>query len=71
MPDMFFLRCPAPHPFAVDAFFFSFVLSSNKKTASFRIVSGGTGCDDFDTDLSGKVNVPYTGGLSKLETVLV
>ncbi|CAM9423714.1 unnamed protein product [Ectocarpus sp. 8 AP-2014] len=31
-------------------------------SGSFHVVTGGTGCDDFTTDLSGLVTVPSTGG---------
>ena len=37
-------------------------MGSGVETAFFRMVSGGTGCDDFITDLSGIVNVPFTAG---------
>ena len=60
------LRPPGPHrrlPFAaVDAFDFSFLVSAPTDDGSFRVVSGGTGCGDYETDLSGLVEVPSTGG---------
>lgn len=31
-------------------------------SGSFRVVTGGTGCDDYTVDLSGLVTVPSTGG---------
>lgn len=55
-------RIVPPNPVAVEAFNFKFVVSSDRYTGSFRIVTGGTGCDDFTTNLSGTVTVPYTGG---------
>lgn len=56
---------------AVDSFNFDFVVSSAQTTGSFRIVSGGTGCDDFKTDLSGVVAVPNTGGWQNYQTLTV
>ena len=48
---------------AVDAPEFSFLITSpTEDDGSFRIVTGGTGCDDYTTDLSGQVSVPSTGG---------
>lgn len=51
-----------PPPLAVDVSFFNFKVSSDQSTGSFHLVSGGTGCDDYTTDLSGVVAVPDTGG---------
>lgn len=47
---------------AVDNIFFNFRVASADGKGSFRIVSGGTGCDEYKTDLSGLVEVPATGG---------
>lgn len=38
---------------------------------SFRIVAGGTGCDDYTNDLSGLVTVPATGGWANFESLSV
>ena len=47
----------------VDAFNFSFLVAPSKKDpGSFRVVTGGTGCEDFTTDLSGLVSVPGDAG---------
>lgn len=56
---------------AVDSFVFNFLLASVDGLGSFRIVSGGTGCHDFTTDLSGPVSVPYTGGVGRYQDVEV
>ena len=49
--------------FTADAFDFSFqVASPPGVSGSLRVVSGGTGCDDYETDLSGLVSVESTGG---------
>ncbi|CAM9469994.1 unnamed protein product, partial [Laminaria digitata] len=40
-------------------------------TGSFRVVSGGTGCDDYTTDLSGLVSVPNTGAYNTYQDVEV
>lgn len=48
-----------------SAFDFTFqvaTIPSNHDSGSFRVVTGGTGCDDYTTDLSGLVVVPSTGG---------
>lgn len=47
---------------AVDESFFNFRVSSVQSTGSFRLVSGGTGCVDYTTDISGVVAVPKTRG---------
>lgn len=31
-------------------------------TGKFRVVTGGTGCDNYTKDLTGEVEVPFTGG---------
>ena len=50
---------------AVAAFDFTFVVAGpNNNSGSFRIVTGGTGCDDYTTDLSGLVYAPSNGGNS-------
>ena len=36
-----------------------------------RVIAGGTGCDDYTTDLSGLVTVPSTGGWEEFEPLLV
>ncbi|CAN0443290.1 unnamed protein product, partial [Scytosiphon promiscuus] len=46
----------------IDDVFFNFRVASADGLGTFRIVSGGTGCDDYTTDLSGLVSVPATGG---------
>eukprot|EP00752_Nemacystus_decipiens_P012462 g11038.t2 len=45
------------------AFSFS-VASPYTDTGKFRLVTGGTGCDDFTTDLTGEVVVPLSEGWS-------
>lgn len=56
---------------AVESVFFSFRVSSADGLGSFRIVAGGTGCDNFDTDLSGLVAVPNTGGKNRYTDIAV
>lgn len=51
-----------PPSLAVDNVLFSFRVASSDGLGSFRVVSGGNGCDDYATDLSGIVSVPPTGG---------
>lgn len=52
----------SPHA-AVAAFDFTFVVAGpNRDSGSFRIVTGGTGCEDYTTDLSGLVSAPSDGG---------
>ncbi|CAM9774374.1 unnamed protein product, partial [Laminaria digitata] len=47
----------------VDAFRFNFLVASPAgNSGSFHVVTGGTGCDDYTTDLSGLVEVQPTGG---------
>ncbi|CAM9234020.1 unnamed protein product [Sphacelaria rigidula] len=36
---------------------------------SFRVVAGGTDCTDYDTDLTGLVEVPFTGGWREFATM--
>eukprot|EP00904_Undaria_pinnatifida_P012633 jgi/Undpi1/84/HiC_scaffold_1.g00084.m1 len=55
----------------VDAFDFSFRVSSNSGFGKLRIVTGGTGCDSYSTSLSGLVSVPNTGGWYSYEDVSV
>lgn len=63
------LTYPTPHLLAVDAFAIAASVASDQDTGSFRVISGGTDCDDYTTDLSGTVAVPnigeFTGGFSK------
>lgn len=48
-----------PLPAVVDSFDFLFVIAgSNKPPGSFRIVTGGSDCDNYTTDLSGLVTAP-------------
>lgn len=56
---------------AVTDIFFNFRVASANGLGSFRIVTGGTGCDDYTTDLSGLVSVPATGGNSRYENLAV
>lgn len=52
----------------VEAFDFKFRVSAPAASAgSFRLVSGGTGCLDYVTDLSGLVQVASTGGYNNYE----
>lgn len=51
----------------MDAFDFNFVVAGLSSSGSFRIVAGGTDCDDYETDLTGLVEVPATGGWSIYE----
>ncbi|CAM9289448.1 unnamed protein product, partial [Laminaria digitata] len=46
----------------IDNIFFNFRVASADGLGSFRVVAGGTGCDDYSTDLSGLVRVPNTRG---------
>lgn len=47
----------------VDSLEFAFLVTAPIENAgSFRVVTGGTGCDDYTNDLSGLVAVPSTGG---------
>eukprot|EP00904_Undaria_pinnatifida_P012411 jgi/Undpi1/82/HiC_scaffold_1.g00082.m1 len=55
----------------VEEFYFSFRVSSNNGLGSFRVVSGGNGCDDYGTTLSGLVDVPHTGGWNSYEDITV
>ena len=42
----------------MEAFAFNFMMASNTDVGSFRIVTGGDGCDNYKIDLSGLVSVP-------------
>ncbi|CAM9403106.1 unnamed protein product, partial [Laminaria digitata] len=55
----------------IEDVFFSFRVASNDGFGSFRIVTGGTGCGDYTTDLSGLVQVPSTGGNVRYEDLEV
>ncbi|CAN0501270.1 unnamed protein product, partial [Scytosiphon promiscuus] len=55
----------------IENVFFSFRVASGNGLGSFRVVSGGTGCDDYSTDLSGLVEVPSTGGNTRYEDLEV
>ncbi|CAN0118322.1 unnamed protein product, partial [Laminaria digitata] len=55
----------------VDDIHFSFRVSSASDPGSFRIVTGGTGCDDYTTNLSGLFDVPVTGGKKRYKTYAV
>ncbi|CAM9131675.1 unnamed protein product, partial [Laminaria digitata] len=57
-----FLRYTVDVTTDVGAFAFNFRVGSSLNTGTLRVVSGGTGCDDYTTDLSGLVSVPNTGG---------
>jgi len=46
----------------VGAIDFHFSVSSPLVVGRFHVVTGGSGCSDYDKDLSGEVTVPYTGG---------
>ena len=65
------LNHETPPALAVAEFDFSFRVSSNSGLGKIRIVAGGTGCDDYSTDLSGVVSVPNTGGWYDYEDVVV
>lgn len=60
-----------PPPIAVSDVYFTFRVAASTSTGSFRIVTGGTDCDDFTTDLSGKVEVPATGGNLRYQDLAV
>ena len=60
-----------PLSIAVNIVFFNFRVASAEGLGSFRIVSGGTGCDDYTTDLSGLVKVPSTGGNIRYQDLAV
>ncbi|CAM9582243.1 unnamed protein product, partial [Laminaria digitata] len=51
----------------IDDVFFFFNVASDDGFGSFRVVTGGTGCGDYTTDLSGLVQVPSTGGNVRYE----
>lgn len=56
----------------VDSFEFDFMVTAPIADAgSFRVVAGGTGCDDYTNDLSGLVTVPATGGWTNFESLSV
>ncbi|CAM9461480.1 unnamed protein product, partial [Laminaria digitata] len=46
----------------------SFRVSSPSGSGTFRLVSGGTDCDDYTADLTGLVHVDNTGGYDKYST---
>lgn len=48
-------------------FDFNFLVASISDTGSFRVVTGGTGCDHYTNDPSGLVTVPSTGGSDNFE----
>ena len=62
-------RFPHYPPSSVDSFDFKFRVSSTNTYGSLRVVSGGTDCDDYTTDLSGLVSVPYTGAVANLRDI--
>lgn len=66
-----FLRYTVDVTQTIESVFFSFRVSSADGLGSFRIVAGGTGCDNFDTDLSGLVAVPNTGGKNRYTDIAV
>ncbi|CAM9118842.1 unnamed protein product, partial [Laminaria digitata] len=66
-----FLRYTVDVTKKIDDVFFTFRVASADGLGSFRIVSGGTGCDDYTTDLSGLVKVPSTGGNIRYEDLPV
>ena len=55
----------------VDAFDLSFLVAAPTDGGSFRVVSGGTGCDDYAIDLIGLVSVPSTGGWDVYDDLLM
>lgn len=56
------VHCLAPILETVDVFFFIFRVASVLDVAdAFQVVTGGSGCDDFTTDLSGLVSVKGRG----------
>lgn len=61
-----FSACDLPFAYyAAAAFDFKFHVAAPwafHNAGSFRVVAGGTGCDNYTTDLSGLVVVPSTGG---------
>ncbi|CAM9191796.1 unnamed protein product, partial [Hapterophycus canaliculatus] len=60
-----FLRYTVDVSKAASAFDFKFQVAAppaNHESGSFRVVSGGTGCNNYTSDLSGLVTVPSTGG---------
>lgn len=60
-----------PPSLAVDDVYFNFRIASSDGLGSFRVVSGGTDCKDYTTDLSGLVEVPSTGGNTRYEDLPV
>lgn len=51
--------------------YFTFRVASEDGLGSLRVVTGGSDCDDYTTDLSGLVKVPDTGGNNRYQTVAV
>lgn len=51
----------------VRAFIFHFRVASLVDTGAFRVVAGGVSCEDYETDLSGLVNVPSTGSYNRYQ----
>ncbi|CAN0104948.1 unnamed protein product [Ectocarpus fasciculatus] len=53
-----------------DAFDFEFVVASPRGfSGSLQVVSGGTGCSDYKTDLSGVVGITPTGDWDTFATI--
>ncbi|CAM9216242.1 unnamed protein product [Ascophyllum nodosum] len=54
---------------ALDPFAFSFEVAAPASSGQLQIVASGTDCDNYDTDLSGVVTVPSTGGWNVFESL--
>eukprot|EP00903_Cladosiphon_okamuranus_P021661 g19915.t1 len=64
-----FIRYAVDVTTAVDSFDFEFVVASPAGFAgSFQVVGGGTGCSDYEIDLSGVIEITPTGNWNKFET---
>eukprot|EP00752_Nemacystus_decipiens_P007462 g6667.t1 len=56
---------------AIDFTFQVATIPEYDDSGSFRVVTGGGGCDDYTTDLSGLVTVPSTGGWGTFSSIEV
>ena len=60
-----------PSSLAVSDVYFTFRVASAGGVGSLRVVTGGSDCDNYSTDLSGLVSVPNTGGNNRYQDVAV
>ena len=70
-----FISPSSPHaPSTVSAIDFTFQVATIPQyhdSGSFRVVTGGRGCDDYTIDLSGLVTVPSTGDWGTFSSIEV